>query len=334
MTSRTSELERLQRLRDGGVLTEAEFQAEKKRVLAGSASLPSGTQLPPVDSSDAPDPELDEEAEARRKRNILFVLVVLLGIAVAIGLGIWLGRGVSGGKTAPEANVAMPQEPTPVDNMIVAAPPRDISTLPMPEQLNRAFAAAFGTAGSATLQTGERRISYKPGQLIWLADRAVLISPGTASDDCHACAGALAVHYLRASGDTFQVIGSWPDAVSGAGYGAPPKYRITSQFTASPAIYEEGGYTGQGCTSSSVTLTELAPGGPIQSGPIRLHYSMEGDVLDADSPGGTIDGTITNVRKDVGFDVNYSGEQPFTENWVKRGARFVLESGETRMPQC
>ena len=334
MTPRTDELERLQRLRESGVLSEEEFQAEKRRALAGHAPLSSGAQLPHVDVDETAEFEQDSEAEARRKRNILLAFLALIGIAVAIGLGIWLGRGVSGGEAAPEANVAMPQEPAPIDNMIVAVPPRDLRTLPMPEQLDRAFAAAFGTAGSATLQTGERRISYKPGQLIWLADRAVLISPGTASDDCHACAGTLAVHYLRADGDAFQVIGSWPDAVSGAGYGAPPKYRITSQFTASPAIYEEGGYTGQGCTSSSVTLTELAPGGPVQSGPIRLHYSMEGDVLDADSPGGEIQGRIANVRKDAGFDVIYSGEQPFTETWVKRGARFVLESGETRMPQC
>jgi hypothetical protein len=130
------------------------------------------------------------------------------------------------------------------------------------------------------------------------------------------------------------VIGSWPDAVSGEGFGAPPRWKLTGQFTTFPAVYEEGGYTGQGCTSASVTITELAPAGPIQSGPIRMVYSMEGPALDADSPGGDIEGTITNVQKDVGFDVNYSGEQPFTEHWAKRGARFVLDSGETRMPQC
>jgi hypothetical protein len=204
----------------------------------------------------------------------------------------------------------------------------------MPEQLRRAFAAAFGIGGAAALQVGGRTINYRPGQLIWSGDRAILLSPGIAADDCHACAGTLAVHYLVPAGDTFRVTGAWPDAVPGEGFGAAPKYRITSQFTTAPAIYEEGGYTGQGCTSGGVTITELAPGGPVRSGPIRTLYSMEGQELDSDTVGGEIQGTITNVRKDVGFDVNYSGDQPFTEHWVRSGGRFVLESGETRMPQC
>jgi hypothetical protein len=337
MNARTDELERLQRLRDAGVLTDDEFQREKQRVLGGGAGpARAGAPLPAADGQGAPEPGSDVEADERRKRTILYVVIGLFGLAVAIGLGIWLGRGVSGGESAPEANVAMAPAALPEDNMIVAAAaaPTDIRTLPMPEQLSRAFAAAFGTADKATLQVGGRTITYKPGRLIWLADRAVLISPGTASDDCHACAGTLAVHYLKAAGDGFQVSGAWPDAVPGAGGGAPPKWKLASEFTSAPAIYEEGGYTGQGCTSASASITELAPAGPVRSGPIRIVYSMDGDTVDADSPGGEIKGTIANVRKDVAFDVNYSGEQPFTEHWIRNGARFVLESGETRMPQC
>jgi hypothetical protein len=333
VSARIDELERLQRLRDSGVLSEAEFEMEKRRVLAGGRAVPG--QMPATDAETDGEAELDAEAEARRKRNILYAVLGLIGLAVAIGLGLWLGRGVGGGSKAPEANVSLPQAPAAAEeNMIVAVPPASVRTLPMPEQLARAFAAAFGTSGAASLEVGGRRINYRPGQLIWVGERAILLSPGTAADDCHACAGTLAVHYLAATGDNFRVTGSWPDAVPGAGFGAPPKFRLTNQFTTAPAIYEEGGYTGQGCTSGGVTITELAPGGPVRSGPIRTIYSMDGPALDADSPGGEIEGKITNVRKDVGFDVNYSGEAPFTEHWVRSGARFVLEDGETRMPQC
>jgi hypothetical protein len=197
VTARTDELERLQRLREAGILSEEEFLAEKRRVLAGPSPLPSVTPAADEVEEEAPD------AEARRNRNVIFVLFAAAGLAVAIGLGIWLGRDVSGGRTAPEANVAMPQENAATDNMIDAAPPppSDIRTLPMPDQLARAFASAFGTAGAASLEVGGRTINYKPGRLVWLADRAVLLSPGTAADDCHACTGALAIHYLQPDGE-------------------------------------------------------------------------------------------------------------------------------------
>ena len=335
MRSRYDELARLQRLREAGVLSEEEFQAEKKRVLGGGDRAPMpGTAFAPVDETVLVEEE-DPEAEARRKRNILYAVVAAVGLLIAIVIGIALGRDVSGGHSAPEANVAMPAQNVAVadENMIVATPPTDVRTLPMPEQLSRAFAAAFGTGGAATLQVGGRTSSFKPGRLSWNADRAILISPGTASDDCHACSGTLAVHYLEPQGDGFKVTGSWPDAVAGSGWGAAPKWKLTSAFTTYPAIYEEGGYTGQGCTSGGVTITELTPQGPVQSVPIRTIYSNAGATVDEQDPG-EVEGTIANVQKDQSFDVNYSGAQPFTEHWVKSGARFVLQGGETRMPQC
>ena len=48
----------------------------------------------------------------------------------------------------------------------------------------------------------------------------------------------------------------------------------------------------------------------------------------------TIDGKIANVKKDVSFDVVYSAAEPFTETWVKRGGRFVLQNGPTKVTQC
>jgi hypothetical protein len=332
MNDRYGELERLQRLRESGALTDEEFQVEKRRVLGGTPSA-----LPVLETPEEDLPvEQAGDREERNKRAILYIMLAMGGLIVAILIGVWLGRDVGGGQGAPEANIALPQtEPAQEDNMIVAVPPTNIRALPVAEQLTQAFSAAFGTAGSATLQVAGRTINYRPGQFFWIGDRGVLISPGTASDDCHACAGAVAVHYLELAADGLKVTGSWPEAVSGEGYGAPPKWKLTSQFTTAPAIFEEGGATGQGCTSGSATLTELTPAGPIQSGPIRMVYAMDPAALAAGTaPIGDVQGTIANVVKDTSFDVNYSGEQPFTEHWVKRGARFVLESGETRMPQC
>ena len=327
MSSRYEELERLQRLRTSGALSDAEFELEKKRLLGGAAPEPAAAPTTAVASEPGAD---------NRKRNIVYAMAAIVGVTVAILAGLWLGSDVGGGKSAPEANVSIAQDaPAPVENVVVATPTLDVRSMPAPEQLSRAFAAAFGTAGAATLDLGGRTLSYRPGKLIWVGDRAVLLSPGTASDNCHACVGALAVHYLVPTDDGgFKVAGNWPEAVVGADFGAPPKWKLTGAFTEFPAIYEEGGFTGQGCTSAAVTITELTPAGPERSGPIPTLYGNESAAADTGAQGDEIQGTITNIQKDVGFDVTYSGTQPFTEHWTKKGARFALDGGETRMPQC
>ena len=179
-----------------------------------------------------------------------------------------------------------------------------------------------------------RTYTYTPMKLSWIGDRAVLISGGT-TDNCHLCDGLLAVHYLRAAGDKFQVTGSWLDAVSGGSWGKPPKWHVTGAFTSFPTVYEEGGYTGQGCTSVGATLTELAPARPVRSASVRLSY-VNGGTPGADAAGPTrTEGKIANVKKDVSFDVVYTGAQQLTETWVKRGERFeLLGGGETKVPQC
>ena len=319
MNPRYDELERLQRLRRSGALTDAEFRIEKQRVLAHDSA-----------------PEVEEEPERSGLPPwVLYLLIGGTGLAVAVALGVWFGRVAGGGRPDTSvANVVVADTVNASDENLLSPPPApDVRTLAPGEQLSRAFEAAFGSAGSASLQVAGRTILYRPGRLIWAGDRAILLSPGAATDNCRACAGTLAVHYLQAAADGFHVTGSWPDAVSGPGGGAPPKWKLTSAFTLAPAIYEQGGSTGQGCTIGAVTITELAPGGPVQSGPIRMVYSDSaapaGD--DADNP---ITGRIANIHKDQSFDVVYSAAEPFTETWTKQGSRFVLQGGETKVPSC
>jgi hypothetical protein len=326
--SRYDELERLQRLRESGALSDAEFEIEKRRILAHK---PVGAR--PI----RPIPAGPEGLASERPNWPLYAILGAIGLAVAIGLGVWLGGGIIGGKSVQnlsDANLAAPQNIAAADENMIAPPAApDVRTLTAPEQMARAFSAAFGNAGQAGLQVAGRTIVYRPGKLIWVGDRAILISPGAATENCHACAGTLAVHYLAAAADGFQVTGSWLDAVNGAGWGAPPKWRLTGAFTQFPAIFEQGGSTGQGCTSASATLTELGPSGPVQSGPIRMAYDDSGAAVgdDANNP---VQGRIANVQKDLSFDVVYSTNQPFTESWVKQGGRFVLQGGPTRVPSC
>jgi hypothetical protein len=213
------------------------------------------------------------------------------------------------------------------------APTHAVQALAMEEQRALAFQAAFGGEESAVLEVEGERLRYSPGRLVWSGNRAVLLSPGENLDKCHACTGALAIHYLEPAGDGFRVTGSWPALVQGSGYGEPPSdWSLSDQFAEYPVLVEEGGYTAQGCTSGGVTLTELRPERPVQSALIRTIYSNQSGF--GANNGAEIEGEIVNIDKEVSFDVTYSGARDFSETWVRRGDTFQLQGAETRMPQC
>ena len=226
-----------------------------------------------------------------------------------------------------DANQAAPQESVQQE----IAPPHAVRALPIEEQRALAFQAAFG--GNPEIQVEDERLRYSPGRLVWIGDRAVLLSPGENLDKCHACTGALAIHYLEPAGEGFRVTGSWPALIEGWGWGrAPSDWTVSSAFAEYPVIMHEGAYTGQGVTCGGVTLTELRPGAPVQSDLIKTILSNQSG-FGADN-GAEIDGEIVNIDKGVSFDVSYSGSRDFTETWVRRGDTWQLRDDETRMPIC
>lgn len=330
MSSRYDQLERLQRLREKGALTEEEFQAEKRRLLGGmpvrGAAPPPSGEVEIVDDEDAP-----------RSRTALYVVLGGIGLVVAILIGVLLGHDVMGGHAPPEANVAMPENAvsTADENLLAGPPPPvDVRTLPVQEQLARAFTAAFSAKDQAQVQIGGRTLVYHPGRLFWNGDKAVMIAPASGAGGCVDCAGTVGVYYLNPVGDHFEVAGSWPEAVSGAQWNTTPRWHMVGTYTNAPAIWEQGYNRTQDCSSGSATLTELTPAGPVTSGPIRFSYhgksGLAGMLLGATD----IQGHVANVQKDVSFDIIYSGDKQFTETWVKQGDRFVLQGGESKMPTC
>ena len=328
MSSRYDQLERLQRLREKGALTEEEFQAEKRRLLGGGPVTGAGP--PRVDQLEV----IDEDAP--RSRTALYVVLGGIGLVVAILIGVLLGRDVIGGHAPPEANVAMPQNETSAadENLLAPPPPTDVRTMPMQEQLARAFTAAFNAKDQAQVQISGRTFVYHPGRLYWDGDTAVLIAPATGAGGCSDCAGTVGVYYLSPAGDHFQVTGSWPEAVSGAQWNTIPHWRMLNTYTTHQAIWEQGYNRTQDCSSGSVTLTELAPGGPVTSGPIRFSYHGKNGLAGILLGDTDIQGHVANIQKDVSFDVIYSGDKQFTETWVKQGDRFLLQGGESKMPTC
>jgi hypothetical protein len=266
-------------------------------------------------------------APKKHGRGALFYAVLLL-LAAALAVGIYLlaGRGDEHRET-PDSNVAAADpRPGPEKEFEKKAEPASDA------QLARAFEAAFGKAGQAQLTTYEETRIYRPSRLLRAGDKLVLLSEGKNVSDCHACSGAVAIHYMREEGGRYSVVGSWPALIPGNGWGNPPDWSVSNSFSANPTVSAEIGYTAQGCTSGGVVLTELRPDKPVRSELIPTHYDNQSGMGELN--GQRIRGRIDSVRKDGSFEVAYLGARAFLEKWIKKGDSWQPEGGESKMPQC
>ena len=227
---------------------------------------------------------------------------------------------------APVANRSSQDEA--MANAATPAPvaqPTGVAALPAAQQLDRGFRAVFGQASPITDKDG---MTVKAERLLWQDGKAVLITSSTQADACHACAGSLGVYYLRPEGDGFNVAGRFPKAVAGNGFGAAPDWSVSDKFGAAPVIYAEAGYTGQGYSCNSATLTELTQSAPRTIATVPIYYSDQGS-------GGSTDvtGKIGKVNRDRDFTVDYSGSATFHDLW-RRGPKGYTVVGESKMQTC
>lgn len=306
MTDRIEALERLQRLRESGAITDAEFAREKEALMRAASVAP-------------------------RAWAWIAAGVLALALIAAFVLLAWRrDDGRQGNSVA--TNVVQAPATAADDKEALAAAEPAIRTRPESEQLAAAFRAAFGSDRRATRTLDGAAITFTPGGLRWIGARAVLVSPGRNSQDCHACAGELSVHYLNAEADGFRVAGEWLTAIGGAGFGAPPEWRFSTELTDQPVLRVEGGGGNQGIFCSVFSFYALGSAGPAQIADIQTGYSNASGFGDDD--GSEINGRIANVRKNISFEVAYTGTRSFVERWVWRGDRFVMAGGASRMPTC
>jgi hypothetical protein len=327
VSSRYDELERLQGLRESGALTDEEFQAEKRRLLAHE------TIAPPQETDEAPG--VPDEPPSRRP---LWLLIAGAALVVAIVAGLWLGNLVGGGESYEGGNVAMPQENSAAaTNAVEAEAAPDVRSLAPEEQLARAFEAAFGSRGEAALSVtsdgADEDVRYAPGKLIWPAFGPVLLSEGQVQDPAHVSAGKIAIHYLKPAADRFEVVRAWPAGVSTGSFGKVAHWAVSPRFSTWPVIVAEGGGTWQGYSCSWLTLTELRPNGPVELATVPLAYDDAGARTE---PGESksIQGKILNVVRNQSFDVVYSGSRAFSEHYVRGGDRYVVAGGKSGMETC
>ncbi|MGZ8305571.1 MAG: SHOCT domain-containing protein [Allosphingosinicella sp.] len=322
MSSRYDELERLQRLRESGALTDEEFQAEKRRLLGHQS-------IAPAEVGGAPEPQ----APSRRR---IWIVLGVAALVLAVIAGLYFGR-TSGGDDGI-IDLPMPTENVGEDsNLVEAKALPDVRALVPEEQLARAFEAAFGSRGEAAISVpgdgADEDVRYAPGRLVWPAFGPVLVSEGKVQDPAHASAGKIAVHYLRPVGDRFEVARAFPAAVATGSNGQVARWSLNPRFSNWPVIAAEGGGSGQGYTCSWLTLTELRPDGPAKVGHVPLLYDDRG--AKEDGTGRAIEGKILNINKNQSFDVVYSGSRAFSEHYVRGpGGYAVAGGGKSTMETC
>ena len=322
VSSRYEELERLQRLRESGALTDEEFQAEKRRLLGHESIAPALESV-----------EAEPRAPSRRR---IWIVLGLVGLALAVAAGLYLGR-TSGGDDGI-IDLPMPTENVAEEgNAVEAKAAPDVRALPPGEQLARAFEAAFGSRGEAVLSVpgdgSDEDVRYAPGRLVWPAFGPVLISEGQVQDPAHVSAGKIAIHYLKPAADRFQVVRAFPAAVSTGSSGQVARWSVSTRFSDFPVVAAEGGGTWQGYTCSWLTLTELRPNGPVKLADVPLLYNDKGAKED-EAEGRSIEGKILNVVKGQSFDVVYSGSRRFSEHYVFGPDGYSVAGGKSIMETC
>ncbi|HEX8064006.1 MAG TPA: SHOCT domain-containing protein [Allosphingosinicella sp.] len=316
MSSRYDELERLQRLRESGALTDEEFQAEKRRLL-GHHSV-------------APAEEAVEAGPRPASRRRIWIALGAAALLLAVIAGLYFGR-TSAGEDGiidlpmPTDNVAEES------NVAQAKALPDVRALPAGEQLGRAFEAAFGQRGPAERMVRDYRMTFSPGALRWIGPRAVLVSPGVSQGGCHACTGALAVHYLEPDGGGFRVAGRWEDALAIGAYGKPPEWSLSTLLSVQPMLRTRIRDGNQGYFCASETFYELGPEGPRKVADIPVGYDDVGALGDT---GKKIDGKIINAVRNQSFDVVYSGSRRFSEHYVRGHGGFAVAGGKSTMERC
>lgn len=272
-------------------------------------------------------------------RNGRLAAATLALIAIALVAWLLLRPGPEPA-ALPAKRAAAPPSTSPPAPAPIPAP--DVRHLAKSEQIGRAFRTAFGRPGSASLRISGQQyleddvLTYRPAALEWIGDTAALISLGTNRSDCHACTGAISVHYLKPVDGGFAVDRRWLTAMTGSGWGEPTDKMIIRHDLASfPVIASETGFTGQGCTSGQLWLTELRPEGPVRWDPVPIVYDDSGK-MGAEESGRfrSVHGKISGVRKDVSFAVAYSGAETFRETYRRQGNSFVRSVKTSRMPSC
>lgn len=200
-----------------------------------------------------------------------------------------------------------------------------------------AFRMAFGKAApvARTVSRGEpgdqETLTYTPAKLVPVGDVVALVSAATNGSDCHACSGALAIHYFKREGSAWRLAGSWPEIVGGNGFGQPPEWRIRTDLGRPAYLVADTGWSGQGYTCGKTDLVELTPEAPlVQATAIPMHYDNAGV---GTTPVVNIDGKLGR-GPDGKLRVTFTGSKTGFVDYALVGGKYTRVSPADLITDC
>lgn len=205
-----------------------------------------------------------------------------------------------------------------------------------PAAMDKAFAAAFGhPAPYAMMASGEAakkpaKFTYTPGALVDVAPSLVaLISKGKA--DCDACAGVLAIHYLKRSGGTLSLVKAWP-AIGNAGVNGQSSWTPRPDLEGGPAILASHDEFGPGCQQTYSQLIALTPDKPVVRANLltAVHYDP-GPEPDR-SPAFQAKAKILPGERGKSFALEYAGTWKLHVDYLRKGDVYAAKQHEA--PAC
>jgi hypothetical protein len=213
-----------------------------------------------------------------------------------------------------------------------AAAAPQVRALTAAEAFRMAFGAPAPAARKVTRQgDSEETLTYAPARLVPVDGGALaLVSTAANASDCHACSGAMAIHYFRRENGAWKLAGSWPEILPGNGFGQPPDWRLRADLGQADYIVAEAGWTGQGYTCTSADIVELTPTAPRVLGEdIPLHYDNEGA---GEPPVVNIDGKL-GQGPDGKLRVTFTGSRSGFTDYARVGGKLERVSPNT-IDQC
>ncbi len=199
-----------------------------------------------------------------------------------------------------------------------------------------AFQTAFGLGKdakpTATREIDGRSYQFRPAAIHLLPNNVgVLLSLGSLEEAGHSEGGINAIHYLQGGPSGWQRTGEWLSLGSVGSLGnAATAWGFSDALGKNPYLVTSGGGVWQGCAISSATLTELAPGGPVDRASFMDSMSS-GAGLNQKEQG--FDGQITAAVPDKSFTVTYTGTRAIKQQYLLKNGKYELV-GKDQIPGC
>lgn len=300
---RFDEIERLGALRDKGLLTEAEFQEQKARLLDPEAA--------PADPAPA-----DRPAASPTILTIGLAILAFVALVAVVGFAL-SHRGSPGPSPAAPANSAAKSSAV----AEAAKPLFDVNGVMPKAELAAAWKA----------MPGADRGEASPDYLLESGGQYALVYSASEGDS-HADGMEFSVAAMSKDATGYHLIKAYPGVTVSGSFGSADA-RPIGFGDGARYLRVMGGFTGQGCTVSQSTIVRVAPGKPkevlsittlndntgegapekptsvegkLYPGPRRLTVKYTGTVVAAGVTS-TIDRTVVYALKDGAFVLNGPG---------------------------